>query len=145
MKKGFLFLTLFLLLIGGVYFYQKNQTRIVLNSLPTKIIPSKEAKREITITQNQITLEETNQGLILEIDQPKDKKTVNSSSIIVSGKTSPSADVFINEKELKADSQGNFKTTINLDEGENIIAVVASDSQGNYAEKELTVILETLE
>ncbi len=139
MKKGILFLALFLLILTGVYLFEKSrQLSINLSSLNQKNTPV------VLENEEKSTVEEVNQGLTLEIDQPKDKTKVNSSNIIVSGRTSPGADVFINDKELKANHQGKFSTNINLDEGENIITIVASDSQGNYAEKELVITLETI-
>lgn len=78
-------------------------------------------------------------GIALTITEPLDKSTVNSSSIIIKGKTSPYADIFVNDSELKAGSDGNFSTNLTLDEGENTIDIAANDDEGNNAEKELTV------
>ena len=141
MKKGLLFLVLFFLIFVGVYLYKKSPRLVPEKNLfqnQTPVSPSTEKEKKLPTA-------EVSQELILEVNQPKDKSTVNSSTITVSGKTSPGADVFINDKELKADSQGEFDTTLNLDEGENIITVVASDGQGNFSEKELTVFFETVE
>lgn len=57
----------------------------------------------------------------------------------VSGKTKANAEVFVNEKELKADANGNFSTNLVLDEGENFIVVSVNDEDGNTAEENLTV------
>lgn len=81
----------------------------------------------------------------LEIFEPTDQSTVTSSTITVRGKSVASASVFVNDQELKANANGEFSTTVNLDEGENVVYVVAADDFGNYAEKELTVTLETIE
>lgn len=140
MKKGLLFLLLFFLIFGGVYLYKKSP----------QTLPKFSSQNQITVNPptekgEESTASEISQRLTLEVYQPKDKATVNSSTITVAGKTSALADVFVNEKELKADSNGNFSTNLNLDEGENIITVIVSDEQGNYAEKELTVTLETVE
>lgn len=78
-------------------------------------------------------------GLNLQVTQPSDGAIVTKSTITVSGKTTANAEIAVNDLNLKADGQGNFSTTLMLDEGENIIAVVANDSAGNYAEKQLTV------
>ena len=77
------------------------------------------------------------------IENPSDKETVNSQSVKVTGKTSAMAEVFVNEKKTKADQNGNFSIEIILEEGENIINVTANDSAGNFAEKEITVYLES--
>ncbi|KKP67708.1 MAG: Bacillopeptidase F [Candidatus Roizmanbacteria bacterium GW2011_GWC2_35_12] len=86
---------------------------------------------------------DTESGITLMIENPSDKETVNSQSVKVTGKTSAMAEVFVNEKETKADQNGNFSIEIILEEGENIINVTANDSAGNFAEKEITVYLES--
>lgn len=79
------------------------------------------------------------QGLALEISQPTDGLVISLPQFTVKGKTSAFAIVSVNDSELKADASGNFSTLLTLDEGENTIVIVANDSAGNYAEKELTV------
>lgn len=81
-------------------------------------------------------------AITLVVTTPPDNSTVTTGSLIVRGKTVPGAEVFVNDAETKADSAGNFSATISLDEGENYILVVANDPQGNYSEKEITVIYE---
>jgi len=83
------------------------------------------------------------QGLILSVEQPVNNSVINESQTVVKGKTSPDASVFVNDQELKADSLGKFSTTINLEEGENYILISANDEEGNYAEQEIIVSLET--
>lgn len=75
----------------------------------------------------------------LNVSYPTNGTVVNTSSITVKGQTVPSGSVFVNDKELKADSQGNFSTTITLDEGENTISIAANDDQGNSSEVEMNV------
>jgi len=82
------------------------------------------------------------QGLILS-EQPVNNSVINESQTVVKGKTSPDANVFVNDQELKADSLGKFSTTINLEEGENYILISANDEEGNYVEQEIIVSLET--
>lgn len=107
------------------------QTVSVPSASPTKA----ESQTPTSVPVSQITLEVT---------EPANNSIVSNSSVMVKGKTSPGADVFINEKELKADSSGNFSTSLNLDEGENYILVSANDSNGNFSEKEIIVNLETM-
>ncbi len=82
-------------------------------------------------------------GLTLNVTTPSDNSTVANANIIVTGTTSPGADVFVNETELKADATGKFSSNVTLEEGTNLITVVANDSVGNYAEKDLSVTLES--
>lgn len=145
MKKGVLFLIFFLLIITGVYLYKKG----FRNLQPAQKFFFKNQKVKTTVSQTfenqkELVVKETFQGITIEVYEPKDGQVVKNSNLTVKGKTAPLAEIFINEKELKADNQGNFNTSLFLDEGENIITVVASDEQGNYAEKELTVTLETV-
>lgn len=136
MKQRLLFLVLFLLLIGAIFLFKKSQ---ILSPI---ISPTPPQGALSPIEEDSLTRE---QGLTLKIYQPQDGMVVNSASLTIKGKTSPFADVYINDRELKADSQGEFVTALVLDEGANSIIVVANDNQGNYTEKELTVTLETKE
>jgi hypothetical protein len=79
----------------------------------------------------------------LDVSAPADGATLNSASVAVKGTTSPGAEVFVNDKETKADSNGNFSIMVSLDEGENQIVVIANDADGNTAEKDLVVTVET--
>jgi hypothetical protein len=92
--------------------------------------------------QEQAKQESYTSGITLHIAQPQANATVTSSSLVVKGTTSPNADVFVNDSELKADTSGNFSTTITLDEGENAIIIVVNDSEGNSAEEQLLVTLQ---
>ncbi|OGK23160.1 hypothetical protein A2954_00530 [Candidatus Roizmanbacteria bacterium RIFCSPLOWO2_01_FULL_37_12] len=96
-------------------------------------------KGEQTVSEPEPSAEE---GLYLEVKRPADGDTVASPSLTVMGITETNAEVFINETELRADLQGNFSSTITLEEGENVIVITASDEEGNYSEKTLTVTYE---
>ncbi|MFZ5845610.1 MAG: hypothetical protein ACOY0S_04035 [Patescibacteria group bacterium] len=75
----------------------------------------------------------------LTITAPANGATVRSPKVVVRGKTVARAEIFVNEVETVADERGNFSATITLEEGENYILVVATDEQGQVAEKELVV------
>lgn len=79
----------------------------------------------------------------LDITEPKYNTIFSKSILKVKGVTEPNAEVFVNMKQLKADASGDFSAVLNLDEGQNMIVVVANDESGNYAEKEISVKLET--
>lgn len=76
---------------------------------------------------------------IFSVTSPLNGVTVNSPNIKVSGKTVANADVFVNEKDAKADVNGNFSVAYTLDEGENYLVVGANDEYGNFNEVELTI------
>jgi len=77
--------------------------------------------------------------IILDIISPVNGVTVATPTITVIGKTVPNAEVVVNDIEKTADANGNFSVSITLDEDENIIIVVANDTNGNVAEREITV------
>ncbi len=77
--------------------------------------------------------------ITLFITSPADKSTVAVASAVVKGHTVAGADIFVNDTEVTADAQGNFTAQVSLDEGDNVITVTANDSNGNYAEKDITV------
>ena len=73
------------------------------------------------------------------VTSPKDGSTLDSTNVTVKGKTTPGADVFINDQSGKADANGNFSMSIGLDEGSNQIVVSANDTEGNATEVDLNV------
>jgi hypothetical protein len=85
-------------------------------------------------------------ALSLEITQPEDGDQVNTSSVLVSGKTNAGAVVSIsvdgNDKiEIaNVDQNGNFSATVTLEEGPNFIEVLASDQQGNEESSSVAII-----
>lgn len=81
----------------------------------------------------------TSGKISLVVTSPKDGSTLSSTNVTVKGKTSPSADVFVDDQSGKADASGNFAVSIGLDEGQNQIVVSANDSLGNAAEQDLNV------
>lgn len=66
---------------------------------------------------------------------------MNSDKVEVRGRTSPGAVVSVNDEIVNADAQGIFTLTVPLEEGLNILEVVASDDAGNEAKVSLTVAL----
>ncbi len=150
MKKIIFIFLILIVAYFSYYFYQqreipllkkrflpagvKNQELISITTQPTKI------------NQNETSPQDKSQKeFFLEIDYPTNGITVNQSTITLTGKTIPGAEIFINDIQLRAKSDGLFSATINLEEGENVLIVIANDDQGNYLEKEITVNLETLE
>lgn len=128
LQKGAFFVLLAVLLIAAVFIYKRSYAPATTTPITS----------EGTVTQETVTPPAKNQ-ISLNIISPQDGAVVTSASVTASGKTVPKADVIINDIELKANAQGNFSTTIILDEGENTITVVANDENGNFAEKEITV------
>lgn len=143
MKRNIVsFILVFILLIVsiGVYVFirsQKSQPSFDRASVPTEdtVTPY------VTGVQNSKPADHSPvvNEISLTVTSPVDGATVQSSSVTIIGKTAPKAEVFINEAETMADASGNFSKTIALDEGDNIVIVVANDAKGNVAEQDLTI------
>lgn len=78
-------------------------------------------------------------GIPLNISSPVNGASVTNATLTVKGKTIARADVVVNDAETTADTSGNFTANITLDEGDNIISILAIDADGNSSEKEMTV------
>ena len=70
-------------------------------------------------------------ALVLDVASPADESTVNTSTVLVTGKTSKGAYVSVDEFLATVDASGNFSVSITLDEGPNVIDIIASDEAGN--------------
>jgi len=83
-----------------------------------------------------------NQAPELEIFSPQDRATFSGEKqkkVTISGKTEPGITLTINDRLIILNQEGNFSTTRQLSEGENIFKIVASDRADNQTEKEIKV------
>lgn len=81
-------------------------------------------------------------NFFLQIISPVDEAVVNTEKIILTGKTLPGAVVSVDGALAQVDAIGKFQFTLVLEDGPNIIEVVASDSDGNELSETLRVIYE---
>jgi len=145
MRKGNIRLIIFFLLFFGLLIFLIKQ-KIINNPKLRNIFQDNQITKQTSLNQEEVpTAEPVAKGLILEIIEPKDNVTYNNPSIRVSGKTPAYAEVYVNDIQTKADEKGYFSLNYNLDEGENLLIITANDKNGNYAEKEITVFLQTQE
>ena len=79
-------------------------------------------------------------GFFLEVTEPQDETVVDSSPIRVSGSTSPDAEVSVNGTLIDVNEQGDFAAMVELEEGPNVIEVIATD----YEENEESLILSVI-
>jgi len=79
-------------------------------------------------------------SVTLEVTEPQDEITVNTSTVQVKGVTTADATVSVNGSLVDVGADGKFSTTVSLEQGPNSIEVVASDSQGNENSQVLTII-----
>ncbi len=121
-----------LVLFGGLAFISANKTLPRLQQQKGVISPTPLPSGD----------KGTQSGISLSVEYPANGSTVHVASIVIRGKTAANASVFVNENELKADRNGNFFTTIQLEEGDNSFIIVANDDQGNHIEQEIMVTYE---
>jgi cytoskeletal protein RodZ len=76
----------------------------------------------------------------LTVTSPHDNVNINGDSVTVEGTTDPSATLYINDVEIGIDQGGEFKETINLQSGVNIIKVRSQNKMGKYNEVDDTVV-----
>ena len=79
-------------------------------------------------------------GLFLQITNLPKESVVRTNAIAISGATTPDALVSVNGVLVDVDQDGKFTSTLTLQEGPNIIEVVASDFQGNKVSAVLSII-----
>src|SRR5258706_8104495 len=82
------------------------------------------------------------QPLYLQILSPQDGDTVNTSQVDVTGSAPAGETVSVNDDIIIVDASQQFKSTVTLDEGPNLIEIIASDDSGNETSLELTVTYE---
>lgn len=116
---------LFELSLGTNNIYGKTVATDGLESLPSKKI--------------QITY--SNEKPKLDLQEPEDRKEVKGGDkkIRVSGLTDPENEVTVNDLRVIVGGDGKFSLEINLNEGENIINIIATNEVGNKSTKELRV------
>ena len=78
--------------------------------------------------------------LLLQVSLPEDNSVVNQSRVSVTGRTSPDATVSINEILPVIGPSGEFEASITLEEGPNLIEIIASDLAGDVRSRVMTVI-----
>jgi len=81
-------------------------------------------------------------GFFLTIAQPDENSSTNNDELEVKGQTTTGAVVTVNGELAEVDSEGNFTKTVFLEEGPNLIEVVASDLKGNQESRTLIIIYE---
>jgi hypothetical protein len=81
-------------------------------------------------------------ALILTVLEPADESVVTKSPILVRGQTTAGAVVSVNALLAEVNAAGAFSALIPLEEGPNLIEVVASDDAGNELTQELLLVFE---
>lgn len=88
------------------------------------------------------SLPETNTPLTLSVLQPPDETVVDTPEIDVIGTAPPDTVITVNDEILLVGPEQRFEVTILLEEGPNLIEIVASDTNGNETSQLLTIFYE---
>lgn len=115
-----------------------NGSKVVTTITPSEVKPTQAAGNNPNLNDEDVTF-----GLNLTITAPSEGVTLTTAEVVVQGTTSPNAEVSVNDKDLRADGNGQFSATVTLEEGENTIVIVANDVDGNFAERGINVIYQS--
>ena len=76
----------------------------------------------------------------LEIAEPADESVISTGTVAVRGSTTVDAVVSVNGAVVEVDAQGSFEAIVTLEEGPNLIEVVASDLTGAGESVDIVVV-----
>lgn len=137
MKQEKVILSFIMVLIGllvagaAFYFYQS-----------TKVVSSKS-----TVSSNTLITPTPQPSIFLSINTPDNETVVSNKSVFISGKTSADATVVIitdsDQLILKPSLQGDFSTTLIINNGQNLIRIRTISPNGEEASAERTVTYST--
>lgn len=88
-------------------------------------------------------MEAQTEGLLLQVDSPLGDDVVSNNLLQVSGRASPGASVSVNGRMANRGDGGTFTIDINLNEGPNLVEVIASGLAGNQREAVFLVVYTT--
>lgn len=103
---------------------------VTVNDADKKSLPSKTIK-----------LYYSNEKPSLEVTQPTDGTEIKGGDkkVTVSGKTDPNNSVTVNGSTVIVNSEGNFQTSIGINDGDNVITIIASNNFTNTNQIQKTV------
>ena len=81
-------------------------------------------------------------GLSIQVISPLDEEILNTPEVVVIGTAPAGTVISINEEIILAGGDGSFRVTLSLEEGPNLIEIVASDINGSEVTQLLTVMYE---
>ncbi len=123
------------LLVAGILFYIYESTRTVSTS---KLQTNTSSNAEQTLPSNNI---------FLNLSKPTDESISDTKVVEIMGKTKSDATVVVltslDEKIVAPAADGTFSTTINIDDGENVIEITAIAKNGQEQKVIRTVTFST--
>lgn len=122
--------TLFGLLVAGLAFYFFQATKTVTPNNTKTVSFTKPTPTSIP-------------SVFLTVDRPKDEEVVSSKILVVSGRATSNAVVIVitetSEDVVPPAENGNFSTTVNLDEGQNVLEIISIAPNGESTRIKKTV------
>jgi hypothetical protein len=109
-----------------------NPTTLPATAVPQEIIPA----TPTALSAN------TSAGLWLQVLAPLDEAVVNALQVDVIGAAPVGTVISVNDEILIVGADQQFRTTVLLEEGPNLIEILASDENGNEASALLTITYE---
>lgn len=90
---------------------------------------------------NSVVMIYSNKGPEIKLDSPVENQHVNGNppKVQISGSVDPSARLLINDRVIIVSAQGKFNINFQLNNGDNLLIITATDAAGNQTKKELTV------
>lgn len=90
---------------------------------------------------NNVVMIYSNKGPEIKLDSPMENQHVSGSpaKIQISGTVDPNARLVVNDRVIIVSAQGKFNTNFQLNNGDNLLIITATDAAGNQTKKELTV------
>jgi len=110
---------------------------IPATSSPQEVIPTMDIPPTPTVVSAN-----TSGTLWLQVRSPQDEAVINTPQVDVIGSAPAGAVVSVNDEILLIDDDQQFESTISLDEGPNLIEIIASDDNGNEISLLLTITYE---
>lgn len=141
MGKVYLFIgaVVMVLVASTALLFVTKKDKTATNKTTTQNRQEQQAQKQAQTTGTTGSINSKTGDIELNISEPQDKSVSQVSIINVKGTTAPNAEVYVNDKQTKADAKGAFTVSIALEEGDNYVLVAAADQDGGYSEKELTV------
>ena len=78
-------------------------------------------------------------SLFLTILEPANESIVETSTVIIRGKTVADAIISVNGEPVDVGTSGNFSWQVTLDEGPNVFDIIATDEDGNEVDAQLVI------
>lgn len=124
---------------SGIFIFQNVTLNLGTNNIYGKTVDEKNIE---SLSSKTIIITFDNEKPDLEIKEPEDNKLIQGGDkkVRISGTTEPGASIFINGNQVVVENDGNFSTTLDINEGDNNFDIKAIDLANNISEISRKVI-----